>query len=101
MTEERIAKLEEIGFVWDASEHTGGIPDAAAWNDRHDDLLKFKKEEGHCRVPLAFTPNPQLGNWVATQRGEHGKRQKGRHSSITEDRIAKLEEIGFKWKLRG
>ena len=44
MTDERKQKLDEIGFVWKVRER-------ADWNDRYEQLLEYKKENGNCVVP--------------------------------------------------
>ena len=41
LTESQYQKLESIGFVWENL--------SRSWNERFEDLLKFKAEHGHCR----------------------------------------------------
>ena len=89
ITTERIAKLNEIGFVWSAQE--------AAWAARFAELVAYKEEHGDCNVPCDFKGNKQLGTWVDTQRAHYQQLKKGKKSSITNERIAKLNEIGFVW----
>jgi len=91
MTPGRIAKLEEIGFVWDGSHE--------AWHHQYGELVEFKKVQGHCNVPRGYEPNKQLGNWVMHQRQQYRLLQQGKASYMTEERIAKLEEIGFVWNV--
>ena len=90
MTDERIAKLEKIGFVWDANE--------AAWTTRFVELVAYKQEHGDCNVPRNYGPNEQLGRWVFTQRYHYQRWNKGKKANITEARIAKLDAIEFEWK---
>ena len=92
MTEERIAKLNNIGFEWVCNED--------AWETRFTQLVAYKEAHGHCNVPKNYGPNKQLGTWVNKQRQNYQLRNKGKKSSMTEERIAKLNEVGFKWKLR-
>jgi len=96
MSPDRIRKLEEIPFVWKAS-----TDDAAAaqkneynqkWNDMFEQLKVFRVENGHCNVARKYKQNPKLGDWVSTQR------QYYRKEKMSQDRIEKLEEIGFDWK---
>jgi len=102
MTEERVNKLEEIGFVWDASYRPREANvDDEAWNQRYGELIEYKQKHGHCNVPFQYEPNKPLGNWVSTQRKQYRLLQKGHKSPMTTERIDKLEEIGFKWKARG
>ena len=37
------------------------------WMDRFEDLLEFKRENGHCLVPHNFPPNQQLAQWTKRQ----------------------------------
>ena len=38
------------------------------WEFRYRELLEYKAEFGHTRVPARWKPNPKLGRWVMTQR---------------------------------
>ena len=92
MTEEKIAKLERIGFEWDLR--------MIRWDERHAELEQYKAKYGNCNVPQGWSENPQLANWVTTQRAQYRLYQEGKQSSMTEEKIAKLERIGFVWDLR-
>ena len=86
---EHIAKLDAIGFEWD--------PQRARWNIMYEKLLDFYHERGHCQVPKGYQDDTELANWVRNQRLEYANLQRGRKSRMSEDRIAKLNSIGFKW----
>ena len=58
----------------------------AVWNQRFEELKKFKEEHGHCRVPQK---TPKLGNWAKEQRSAR------RRASNSEKRFNKLREIGL------
>jgi Helicase associated domain len=79
---ERKRRLDKIGFVW-------------AWRDNHWEqnfaaLLKFKRRQGHCCVPIAFKEGDlKLGWWVATQRRNR--------KEMSTERRARLNKIGFVW----
>ena len=47
MKKERLARLDALGFDWDSRE----IKLEREWTDKFNELLSFKKEYGHCRVP--------------------------------------------------
>ena len=90
----RVAILEKIGFNFrDASD--------TKFDRRFAELLEFKNTFGHCRVPQKYAENPSLGRWGCTLRAAHNKLQKGQTPgrAISRVHIARLEEIGFKWKL--
>mmetsp|Transcript_15086 Transcript_15086/g.36934 ORF Transcript_15086/g.36934 Transcript_15086/m.36934 type:complete len:485 (-) Transcript_15086:839-2293(-) len=67
------------------------------WSQKFQELLKFRKENGHCQVPHTWPPNPQLARWVKRQRYQFKLRCEGKLSTMTEDRIQLLDEAGFVW----
>lgn len=87
MTEERQASLESLGFVWDSH--------AAAWEERWDELRKFKDRYGHTNVPKKYPENPQLAVWVKCQRRQHKLFSEGSSSNMTVARIERLKALGF------
>ena len=103
ITLERITKLEAIGFEWEVPREVGSYNavSQAKWESKFDHLQQYKQQYGDCRVPVQFETEDgtKLGTWVQRQRTEYRKRAKGQSSSMTEERIAKLEEIGFEWEL--
>jgi len=102
MTTERIDKLDELGFPWNASHLSGNIKETPkiTWNQRYKELIEFKEKHGDCNVPNRYEANKQLGQWVNTQRQQYRLLQEGMRSSMTEERITKLNATGFTWKLR-
>jgi len=93
LTQDRIERLEEIGFKWKLTE---------TFEQRYHDLEAFKTKFGHCNIPLRYSVNPSLGNWCNAMRCAYNKIQQGQtpKSTLTQDEIERLEEIGFKWKLK-
>ena len=92
MTDERIQKLESIGFQWSLR----GTP-KGSWGTMLDELKSFKDKHGHCNVPQR---TGRLGAWVNYQRQQYRLLQEGKQSGMTDERIQKLESIGFQWSLR-
>ena len=81
LTDERIEKLDSIGFEWDLND----------WDKMFEDLGAFANEHGHCRVPRRCDA---LGRWVSNQRDRYKARNKeGRKSTMTEDEIEQLEAV--------
>ncbi len=85
---ERIDLLESIGFKWTV-DSAGGT--RKTWEDRFDDLLRFKNTHGNCNVPILFSEDRQLGKWVSRQR------QNRKYGKLSPEREEKLNSIGFLW----
>lgn len=63
-----------------------------SWDIRYGELVKFKEEHSHCRVPQKkHLPNKELGLWVSRQRRHYAA------NNLAPDRVAKLETLGFEW----
>ena len=90
MTDERIQKLESIGFQWNPQQSQ----QSEQWAKRFQELKDYKEENGDCNVP----PGAGLGNWVSEQRRTYQDRRNGKQSPMTEERIQKLLSIGFVWE---
>ncbi|CAB9525830.1 helicase [Seminavis robusta] len=96
---EKIFKLQKLGFQWEVQK----AQNAATWEDRYRELIRFKSDHGHCRVPKRYPPNMKLGNWVYEQRKNYksiltgtGRGRRG----MTDERIRRLEELGFQWSAK-
>jgi hypothetical protein len=50
-------------------------------------------------VPTKHSSNRALGRWVSTQRSQHKKHQRGVPCHLTQDRIDKLDELDFIWRM--
>eukprot|EP00978_Attheya_sp_CCMP212_P042099 scaffold251082_cov40-Attheya_sp.AAC.1 len=87
LTIERSVKLEGIGFRFKLNEH---------WDVRFQELVDFKKINGHTNVPERSGP---LGIWVGRKRYHYRLLKEGKDSSLTIERREKLEGIGFQFKL--
>ena len=48
-------------------------------------------------VPQKYPPDPKLGIWVNKQREEFKFRMEGKRSSMTDEKVAALELVGFEW----
>jgi hypothetical protein len=87
LTEERERMLEDLGFIWDSR--------AANWEERLNELVHFKAQNGHCKVTTKYTAYRPLAVWLKRQR--HAVREfiKGApDTGMTEERVARLFEIG-------
>ncbi len=82
---DRIKRMEEIGFVWS--------PIESKWEEKFDLLKVYKNNHGNCNVSSASIEDRQLATWMINQR------QKYRKGQLDEDRIKRLEDIGFVWNI--
>jgi hypothetical protein len=89
MTILRIQALESLGFEWDCL--------GAAWEDRLSELADYRKIHGHCNVPVRYSENSKLGEWVANQKNNHRLHLEGKISPMTTFRIQELESLDFVW----
>ena len=84
LNDDRIYRLEEIGFVWD--------PIDATWKKKYLELKAYREKFGHCRVTMPNKEYHQLGAWVKNQRTALSQ------GKLDAERIRQLDEIGFVWK---
>eukprot|EP00958_Prasinococcus_capsulatus_P014188 scaffold1483_cov379-Prasinococcus_capsulatus_cf.AAC.20 len=88
--ESRIARLDALGFIWDAFD--------ASWDEYYSALLVFQARHGHCNVPRTYIHpkgSLKLGQWVCKQR------QAYRHNKMSSNRQMRLELVGFPWSTSG
>ena len=93
MSDNRIQKLESIGFQWSLSWDAETDP----WTARFLELKKYKKKHGHCNAPRRYGP---LGRWIGKQRQYYRLLEEGKSSHMSDDHIQKLESIDFQWSLK-
>jgi len=84
----RIDRLEEIGLQWKIRKVL------ITFEERCDELIAFKAEFRDCNVPIRYAGNPSLGQWCI------GMRSAYKNTKLSQERIQRLEEIGFQWKIR-
>jgi hypothetical protein len=77
LSQEETQKLEAQGVIWDRRD--------VRWEENYQQLVQFEKEHGHTLVPRSHP----LGQWVLTQRH--------RKATLSQERINKMDAIGFIW----
>ena len=90
LTPDQIARLEDAGFIWNNVQET--------FEQRCHDLEAFKSKFRHYSVPHRYSANPSLGHWYSKTKCAYKKIQQGQtpERNLTQEQIARLEEIGFK-----
>ena len=86
LAQDRIDRLSSIGFRW-----TLGRRYDEQWKARFKELLDYRSEHGDCNVPQG---QGKLGEWVHHQRTAYAA------GSLEQERIDRLNGIGFKWALK-
>ncbi len=96
LSEDKKAKLDALGFVWQSE-----IPSvlelmpeklADSWKRMFDELVSYREAHGNFDVPVKWEANPQLGMWTAAQRSL------GKSGRLRPDRKQMLDEIEFDWR---
>jgi hypothetical protein len=123
MTQFRVDALDRIGFEW--AKRKGNF----SWNVKYHELLEFQQQhgkysvlvallsahcfpdgishplllfiewQGHSDVPTKFEGNKALGRWVSTQRSQYKLWQNNEKTHMTQDRLNRLLEVGFKFDM--
>ena len=91
------ASLDHLLGLWISTQIYGHMPPSSRckrdttrkWNPRFKELLDYRSGHGDCDVPVS---QGKFGLWVSTHR------QAYRAGSLVQDRINRLNSIGFKWR---
>ena len=88
LSQERIDRLEKLGFVWDVLEQ--------GWDDAFEELQAYRAEHGTTLVPISHTTETgfNLGIWI------HNQRRARCEGRMSQERIDRMEKIGFVWNAR-
>ena len=90
LTIEHIARLDALGFNWTTHEYV-----TRSFDERIEDLEEYKQTHGHVNVK-AHEDN-SLGQFCANVRYARKKVVKDGTRKLTEERIARLDALGFEW----
>jgi len=97
LSEERIHKLREVGFIFEAN--AARSPNRLfpsyekLWRTNVENLKEFMLEFGHAHVPPAYGANPTLGKWVENTRCKYNR------GELSEERVDELKEVGFAFQV--
>jgi len=90
LSQDKINLLSKIGFDFRCDFHTD------FWS-KYEKLCEYKNDHGHCNVPQRYSENLSLGLFVYNCRQQFKYLLAGERSSLDEERIEALEQIGFCW----
>lgn len=88
LTSERVNMLNSLGFTWNTRD--------IAWEVNFMKLKRFHAEHRHCKVPADYL-NGSVANWLKKQRRQYRRMVATGRSTLTEDRIHRMESLGFVW----
>ena len=100
LSDERIRKLNEIGFVWGTEQKVEEVfesPESPvtvsrrAWEEMFNWLVAYKEEYGDCDVPRDYYEIDKLAWWVVCQR------KLRLDGNLGEELVRRLNGIGFVW----
>lgn len=88
--EDRVRRLDEIGFIWQ--------PYMSNWDECYAYAKAYYETNGDLKVPKRYMCEDgyKLGLWIYTQRRVREGAVKG---NISEEQIKRLDEIGMEWKV--
>jgi hypothetical protein len=105
LIDEREQLLNQVGFVWDSHQ--------ASWNDHYQRLEAFFQAHGHVQIPVTESAAySSLSTWCKHQRRQYrnfvqqqqhgitvtvGNNKNNTNTTMTAERIRKLELLGFEW----
>ncbi len=91
LAKDRIERLDAIGFVWVVRKRRFVARD---WDAMVAQLKAFQRKHGHCNVPHAWAPNPELALWL------YGVRCNKRSGRLDPARVRQLDALGIVWELQ-
>ena len=71
-----------------------------ASNGQLSELMKFKQQWGHCDVTKKYSRKPNIGGWERHHRSQYRLLKRGKKYSISDEKIAQVETLGFKWNFQ-
>jgi hypothetical protein len=86
LSQQRIERLNSLDFVWD--------PQEAQWMEMFHRLTVYQIANKTTAVPGRYPDEPDLGNWVSTQRKQY------KRNMLSQQRIARLESVQFVWTIQ-
>jgi len=96
LTNERISLLEGEGFVWQQNKPKKYSREDEAWHECFRKLQEYIKEYNDMKVE--FSEDPTLFKWIKNQREQRKLKDECKRSSMTEQRLNLLNNIGFQWE---
>ena len=91
LTNEQIAAFDALDFVWTTQEYV-----TRSFDERIDDLEKYKRTHGH--LSLKKNEDSSLYQFCVHVRHSLKQVEKDDTRKLTEERMGRLNALGFEWK---
>lgn len=91
LTDERIAKLDKLGMIWDKLDYQ--------WEKNYQACVEYYVKNRSLDIPAGYTTKEGLrvGAWIRRMRKARDGRLKGAQL-LTQDQIQRLDAIGMEWQ---
>ncbi len=90
INQKRFDKLNQLGFFNKENfKRSHSESREVRWEKKYEQLKKFKREHGHCRVPRNYINDISLNIWINNQRRSYKK------GTMDQVRFDKLNKLGF------
>lgn len=109
LTQERINRLNKIGFSW-WTKSTDAQKKVEAqrrepkkdlkWDSYFEQFVQFQNKFGSSLIPKVYPENQTLSSWAHRQRISKRKLDRGEESDLTMEQKKRLDEIGFIWNAK-
>ena len=90
LTDERIAAFDALGFIWTSKEYI-----TRSFDERIEDLEEYKRTHSHLNVKIH--EDSSLAQFCVDVRRSLNQFEKDGKRKLTEERMGKLDALGFKW----
>jgi len=90
LTDERIAAFDAMGFNWTSQEYV-----TRSFDERIEDLKEYRRTHGHLNVTR--NEDSSLNQFCADVRYSLNKFEKDGTKKLTEERMTRLDALGFEW----
>ena len=98
LTQRQQEMLDRLGFSWDVSESSLQHHNQAqaSWESLYAELMVYRLNHGSFNVPTKYK---ELHSFIKEQRREYAKFKEGLPSQLNSERIRKLNDVKFPWKV--
>ena len=90
LSKEYIECLGKLGYEWSPRNKSCQL-----WDQRYEELVKYKKINGHCNITKMYKENKNLAQWTLNQRYYFQNTREENQSALFVKRKERLIKIGY------